>query len=146
MTFKKATKGKVGMTVIYSGDSSVRIKKDGTLAWRNNNPGNIKCDKGNFAKRHGSIGCDGRFAIFPNRQTGEKAQETLLKGKNYQNSSIDQAIKTYAPRKDNNDTEKYIQYINKKTGLSRDKKLGNMTSQEFDKFIGSIRSYERTTP
>lgn len=43
MTFKKATKGKVGMTVIYSGDSSVRIKKDGTLAWRNNNPGNIVC-------------------------------------------------------------------------------------------------------
>jgi hypothetical protein len=62
MPYKKATPAKKGMVVVYSGDSSVLIKKDGTLAWRNNNPGNLI--SGPFAKRQGAIGDNKGFAVF----------------------------------------------------------------------------------
>jgi hypothetical protein len=50
----------------------------GTRADRNNNPGNIKY--GEFAKAQGATGADREgFAIFPDRETGYKAAENLLK-------------------------------------------------------------------
>lgn len=118
MPYNSAKKGK-GKTVIYSGDSSVLIRKDGTIAWRNNNPGNMKCNQGNFAKKHGAIGCDGNFAIFPNAKTGRDAQTALLKTPKYQNKSIRETIKAYSP--DGNEAN-YTKYITSKTGLSGDKK------------------------
>lgn len=42
----------------------------GSRAWRNNNEGNIK--RGDFAERHGAIGHDGSFAIFPTVEIGRK--------------------------------------------------------------------------
>ena len=143
MPYKKAKPGKNGMTVVYSGDSSVLVKKDGTLSWRNNNPGNLAC--GSFSKMNGAIGCNKGFAVFPDTETGSNAQNKLLKGKKYQDKTIAGAMVSYAPPNENN-TEKYIQYVTKKTGMSRDKKLGNMTPQEFDKFTGAIRRYENLTP
>ncbi|MBI5344503.1 MAG: hypothetical protein HZB83_04075 [Deltaproteobacteria bacterium] len=142
MPYKKAKSDMKGMTVVYSGDSSVLVKKNGTLAWRNSNPGNIKC--GSFTKSQGAIGCNKGFAIFPDADTGRKAQNALLKIAKYQNKTVDEAMKSYAPPTEN-DTERYIQYITKKTGLSRSKKLGDMNPQEFDKFAGAIRRYEDMT-
>lgn len=143
MPYKKARSGMKGMTVVYSGDSSVLVKKDGTLAWRNNNPGNLVC--GPFSKRHGAVGCNKDKAVFPDIETGRKAQTSLLKTKDFQSRTIAKAIEKYAPP-EYNPTEKYIQYVTKKTGMSRDKKLGDMTSQEFDKFTEAIRRYEHLTP
>lgn len=143
MPYKKARKGKTGMTVVYSGGSSVLIKKDGTLAWRNNNPGNIVC--GFKSKNNGAIGCNNGFSVFSDIETGRKAQVELLKRKSYQDRTIAESMEKYAPPKFNN-TEKYIQYVTKKTGMSRDKKLANMTSQEFNGFTNAIRRYENLTP
>lgn len=142
MSKKKAVSFDKGMTVEYSGDSSVLIKKDGTIAWRNNNPGNVMCSP--FAKRHGSIGCNKNKAIFPDMATGEKAKTSLLKTKNYQNKTIAGAIEKYAPP-ESNPTEKYIQYVTKKTGMSRDKSMSSMAPHEFDKFVGAIGRFEKLT-
>ena len=49
----------------------VWINVGGDRNWRNNNPGNL--EDGDFARRHGSIGSDGRFAIFPDYKTGKEA-------------------------------------------------------------------------
>ncbi len=140
MPKKKVASYNKGMTVEYSEGSSVLIRKDGTIAWRNNNPGNVVCSP--FAKRHGSIGCNKNKAIFPDMATGEKAKISLLKTKNYQNKTIAGAIKKYAPP-ESNPTEKYIQYVTKKTGMSRDKNMSSMAPQEFDKFVGAIGRFEK---
>lgn len=44
---------------------------------RNNNPGNI--EYGQFAVAHGATGSDGRFAIFPDWNTGANAMAALLR-------------------------------------------------------------------
>lgn len=142
MPYNSAKKGK-GRTVIYSGDSSVLIRKDGTIAWRNNNPGNMKCNQGNFAKTHGAIGCDGTFAIFPDAVTGRKAQAGLLNTKKYQSKSIRDLIKAYSP--DGNEAN-YTKYITGQTGLSENKKLGDLKPQEFNNLTDAMRRFENSRP
>ncbi|MBI5492903.1 MAG: hypothetical protein HY893_08230 [Deltaproteobacteria bacterium] len=143
MPYKKAKSGMKGMTVIYSGDSNVVVKKNGTLAWRNNNPGNIIFSP--FAKSQGAIGENKGFAVFPNTETGRNAQTALLKTKDFQGRTIAKAIEKYAPP-ESNPTESYIKYVTKQTGMSRDKKLSDMTPQDFDNFSKAIRRYELLTP
>jgi len=143
MPFKKAKPTNKGMTVVYSGDSSVVVRKNGTLAWRNNNPGNLV--SGPFTKRHGAIGSNQGFAVFPDIGSGRNAQTSLLKTQTYQNRTIAETIEAYAPP-NQNPTEKYIHYVTKKMGMSRDKKLSGMTTQELDAFTDAIRRFESTAP
>jgi len=106
--------------------------------------GNIQCGK--FAKGEGSIGCDGIIAIFPDAETGDRAQSTLLHGGAYKNKSIKEVIKSYAPSKAGNPTRKYIQYVTEKSGLPENKKIKDMTDDEFKKFRGAMKKFENTTP
>lgn len=129
-----------GQVVIYPES----IKEGGTPAWRNNNVGNLKF--GTFAKDHGAIGFNGEFAVFPDMKTGQDAQVARLKTQKFQSKSIDGALKAYAPKEDNNDTEKYIKTVAGWTGMSRDKALSSMTPQEFNSFVGAVRRYEGSTP
>jgi hypothetical protein len=50
--------------------------RGGARGDRNNNPGNI--EYGAFARAHGATGSDGRFAIFPDWNTGASAMAALL--------------------------------------------------------------------
>ncbi|MBI5888457.1 MAG: hypothetical protein HZB82_07100 [Deltaproteobacteria bacterium] len=108
---KKAKSADNGMTVIYPSNSSTIIKKNGTIAWRNNNPGNIVY--GFSSKTNSPIGSNKGFSVFPNIDTGRKAQVELLKRDYYQRETIAGAMGIYAPPK-SNPTEKYIQYVTKK--------------------------------
>ena len=81
----------------------------GSRAERNNNPGNIISSP--FTDRHGSIGSDGRFAIFPDYATGRKALHTLLfKTRVYPTLTVEAAIARYAPSIENN-VEAYIRSV-----------------------------------
>jgi len=61
-------------------DTAESGKSGATRNIRNNNPGNLKF--GDYAKAHGATGADsGGFAIFPNMETGAKAQADLLNSK-----------------------------------------------------------------
>ena len=74
---------------------------EGARNWRNNNPGNI--EYGDYAKSMGAIGSDGRFAIFPDYETGRKAKAGLIfEGKNYSSLPLTDAITRYAPPSENN--------------------------------------------
>jgi hypothetical protein len=54
--------------------------REGTLAWKNNNPGNIKIGK--FARSMGAIGRDMQgHAVFPDAETGRNALRVLLQRK-----------------------------------------------------------------
>ena len=109
----------------------VETRKGGHRNWRNNNPGNI--EYGKFAISMGAIGTDGRFAIFPNMEMGYAAADTLMKGKSYQNLSIADAIKRWAPESEN-DVAAY-QNTFKKAGFDITKRYSDLSPSEQRKYL-----------
>lgn len=82
---------------------------------RNANPGNI--EYGQFAKRFGATGSDGRFAVFPTMEDGVAALCELLivysktdDGKGGKIDTVEEAINRWAPGNENN-TEAYIAMV-----------------------------------
>lgn len=71
-------------------DGSTTVRTGGTVAWRNNNPGNIKY--GRNAKAAGAIGKhDKGFAIFPSYEAGFQGMTNVLQNE-YGTSTIDAMI------------------------------------------------------
>jgi RHS repeat-associated protein len=122
--------------VAYEGE----IKLGGSLAWRNNNPGNIIAGK--WARDNGAIGANGRFAVFPDKETGFKAIISLLSSKQYNHLTIIDAINKYAPATDNNDPIAYANSIANKTGLSIDTKIKDLSNAELTKVANVIEKIE----
>lgn len=116
----------------------------GSRSWRNNNPGNIEF--GPFAERHGAVGSDGRFAIFPSEEAGRGAMESLLFGPSYVNLSISDAIGRYAPASDNNDVGAYVESVANATGLAPDTTLSSMTPEQRSAFVDAMIRHEGWTP
>jgi hypothetical protein len=81
----------------------------------------------------GAIGTDGRFAIFPNMEMGYAAADTLMKGKSYQNLSIADAIKRWAPESEN-DVAAY-QNTFKKAGFDITKRYSDLSPSEQRKYL-----------
>jgi len=89
-----------GWAKLLLADGTV-VQRDGTRAWRNNNPGNI--EYGPFTIANGAIGSDGRFAIFATFEAGQAAQEKLIfETSTYRNLTLSAAIAKYAPAVENN--------------------------------------------
>lgn len=111
--------------------------KPGTRGARNNNPGNI--EYGPFARSMGAIGTDGRFAVFPDMQTGTQALAALMGS--YQRrgfNTIDKIVGRYAPAHENN-TGAYGNFLAGQLGVGRDQTLG---SEHMNKLVGGISLYE----
>lgn len=85
----------------------------GTRPARNNNPGDIEF--GQFALHHGATGSDGRFAIFPDPETGFAAMKALLQ-EHYAGLTIEEAINKWAPPHEN-ETDVYLAHVLEWTGL-----------------------------
>jgi len=81
-------------------------------ARRNHNPGNM--EYGEFARTHGAIASDGRFAIFPDDKAGFAAMSALLT-KHYLGGTLEACVAKWAPPTEN-DTEKYIANVLAWTG------------------------------
>ncbi len=119
--------------IMSTGDTICRT--GGTRAWRNNNPGNLAY--GQFARAKGAIGKGGKFAVFPDYETGRKALEDLLLSDSYKNMTIASAIIKYAPPYEN-DVERYKRQLRRLTGVALDKKLCDLDSAEMKKITGAI--------
>lgn len=106
---KQVVDAGAGYTVVERNDKSVE-KRVGNRNWRNNNPGNL--NYGDFSRRHGAVGTDGRFAVFPTYEAGRAAKQSLLFDKNsrYANLSLSEAIYKYAPPNEN-DTRRYLNTV-----------------------------------
>ena len=117
-------------------------RREGARNWRNNNPGNIEF--GDFTKRMGAVGSDGRFAVFPTLEHGSKAKEELLFGarSNYVNLSIADAISRYAPESDNNKTQDYIKSVVKALGVPPTTILGTLDSGQKSTLLNVISQVE----
>ena len=101
--------------------------RSASRSWANNNPGNI--EYGAFAIRNGAIGTDGRYAVFPDEDTGHRARERLLQSAGYRNLTLEQAIRRYAPPSENN-TEAYIRAVVRDTGIGRNTFMRDLTPRQ----------------
>lgn len=104
-----------------------------TRADRNKNPGNIRYSK--FAREHGAIGQDkDGFAIFSDVNSGKTAMQSLLKSDKYKNLSVKEAIHKWTGNK----PYKYD------LGEVDNKKVSDLTTEEFDRTIGTMTKGEGT--
>jgi LysM repeat protein len=140
--FIAASFDKPTLTVDYVADNgSHLLRSGGTIAWRFNNPGNIRPAKTNASMRIGTgKTASGDFCIFPSYEVGRKAKKELLRRK-YNQYTIPESLEIYAPRSEN-DTDAYIEHIIKKTGLPRDKPLSSFTDAQLDDMMDSMESKE----
>jgi hypothetical protein len=118
------------------------VRAQGSIAWRNNNPGNIR--NGRFTDSHGAFkGKSNRgFAIFPSHAVGFAALLALLKTDAYRPLSVAAAMKRYAPSEDSNDPVAYAASVSKMTGLDTDKSLESLTDAELEAFAKAIQKVE----
>lgn len=93
-----------------AGTGGTAVAGGGTRGDRNNNPGNI--EDGAFARAHGATGTDGRFAIFPDKASGESAMAALLV-KNYQGLNLAQIQRKWVGNSDPN----YLGSMSSATGI-----------------------------
>jgi hypothetical protein len=128
-----------GFVDLVRQDGSVE-HRTGARNWRNNNPGNI--EYGKLAQQYGAIGTDGRFAIFPDEQSGRNAMKGLLFDSGiYQGMTIASALNKYSPPSEN-DTEGKIRAVVAEIGLDPNTPLDQMTPQQRDAFTLAIQHTE----
>lgn len=135
---------RIGPTTVLYTDAKGRgvLREGGSRAWRNNNPGNIR--KGDFAVSAGAIGDDGSFAIFPDARTGMEVIVALLRSPSYRSLTLEDAIFRYAPPVENN-SDKYIAFVEKETGISRDVVVGSLPAKMLSAVAKAIRGMEGWT-
>lgn len=78
-----------------------------TRPTKNHNPGDLEYHQ--FAIKHGAIGTDGRYAIFPDDKTGFNAMRELLR-LHYAGMTLKDALDKYAPPIEN-ETNVYLQHV-----------------------------------
>lgn len=116
-------------------------RSGGTRAWRNANPGNII--DGATARGFGAIGRDDLgFAIFPDDATGWAALLGLLRTAKYQALSIRDAIFTWAPPEDSNDSATYAAFVAKQLGVAGTTPVRNLTAAQLTTMGEAIRQFE----
>lgn len=121
--------------------------KGGDRNARNNNPGNI--EYGDFARRHGATGSDGRFAVFPDKETGSRAMDDLLQVYSRQGrKTLRQIIGKWAPSKEN-DTSGYVDKVAKRLGVGPDDplnmddpKIASAVAREMTRIEGDVNAYQ----
>jgi len=91
------------------------IKVGGSLAWRANNPGNLRDDGSKIGTVHGAVGT---FAVFATMEAGRAAQKALYVNK-YGTMTVKAAIEKLTPSSEN-DTDAYLKRL-AKAGVDLDK-------------------------
>jgi len=130
---------------IYINDKGEKIKRTGgSVAWRNNNPGNIRKSKNSY--NLGAIGETDKWAVFPDEESGLNAIVKLLRSKNYKNLSVSDAINRWAPSSDGNNPESYAHKVSKMTGLSANAKIDNLNDTELRRVANAIKVIEGWKP
>lgn len=130
----------LGRDVIYVYDNGDEVtRKKGSRAWRNNNPGNLRYTT--FSRKEGAIGECGKYAVFPDEETGMNALRKLLATDTYQKLSMAAAIRKYSPEGDAG-IARYISKLVKLTGLPQTTKLGSLNRAQLNMVAESIRSIE----
>ena len=139
--FVKASYNEKTKTVEFVADNGDRLlRSGGTIAWRFNNPGNLRPgSKYNLHIGQGQT-ASGPFLIFPTPEAGRKEKKGLLLRK-YGDHTISTMLYAYAPPKEN-DTEGYIEHVCKKTGFSRDQEIRQLSDDGLTKLMTAMEERE----
>src|SRR5437870_5547759 len=130
-----------GTTVVLSYDDGTQeVRHGGSHSWRNNNPGNIRP-----CFLDGEIGKAGGFTIFSSEERGQAAIIDNLGRPNYEGATVFGAIKTWAPKKENN-TAAYQNTVHNLTGLDGGTLLTALSTSEMESVASAIRTVEGWTP
>lgn len=137
----KVLGGGKGYTDVEYTDGT-RDRVVGNLNVRNNNPGNIEF--GDLAQKYGAVGTDGRFAVFPDYETGRKAQEALLfESGVYSGKTIGSAIAKYAPAGDgNNNPAAYANSVAAALGVSVNTPLAALNPEQRSAMLTAMEKVE----
>lgn len=129
------------LTVEYVAENGDHLlRSGGTIAWRFNNPGNLR--PGSKYTLHIGQGTtkSGAFLIFPTAEAGRTEKKGLLLRK-YKNDSVAQMMELYAPRTEN-DTDKYVDYITTQSGVGKEAIVGKLSEAELDALMQAMERYE----
>ena len=133
-----------GSSLTYTNaDGSTASLTGGSMAWRNNNPGNLVYNA--YTASLGAIGSNNGFAVFPDAATGTAALTTLLNGSTYQSLSIDAAIARYAPAFENNTTA-YQAFVTGAMGVSGSTPLSSLSQSQMQTLQSAIQRQEGYVP
>ncbi|KGM54003.1 hypothetical protein N800_05980 [Lysobacter daejeonensis GH1-9] len=142
--FAKAFFHKDIRTVEFTaGNGDRMLRSGGTLAWLFNNPGNLRPKSKSLYP--GQIGAGetkyGRLCIFASVEAGRAEKRALLRRK-YNPMTLRKAIFTYAPPADNNDSEAYLSFVKKKTGLSDGVLVEDLSESQLGAMMSAMEQYE----
>jgi hypothetical protein len=114
--------------VAYSGV----IKVGGSLAWRANNPGNLRDADTKIGTVHGAVGT---FAVFASMEAGRAAQRALYLNK-YGSMKVRDAIEKLTPPSEN-DTATYLKRL-EQAGVDLDKDV----KSQIDTLMSAVEANE----
>jgi len=97
------------------------VTQSRTRGQRNNNPLNIRHNKANVWRGMSQIQADPSFVQFSGLAWGFRAAyKTLLTYINMHGlNTIESIIYRWAPPEDNNETDSYVEYVAKRTGIDK---------------------------
>lgn len=133
-------------STVYITKTGIRIKRGDTIstAWKNNNPGNIRASSS--MQWLGAIGQSNGWCVFASEQDGINAMKKLLMSKNYNHLTLRGAIYKWAPAKDNNNPERYTNYVSKTASISPDKPMQDITDYELENMVRAMQKFEGWIP
>lgn len=152
--FIKAEEGKPpGISVVfYDSDGNMTIRyhdkngKIGSIAWRNNNPGNLAWGSGEHAKNTGCIGKAKGRPVFPDYATGKESMRLLLKKDFYQRLTLNELPRKYTGVKPEiPDTEEVVIYrraIRIQTKLDMERTVKSLNDEEYEKLLKAMETHE----
>jgi hypothetical protein len=141
----KLTGGLFGTSAESALEHDKAVKEGKTLAERNNNPGNLKyvgqagatLGEGGFAKfdtvQHGFMALQNQLQLYATGQSQAAGYKKL--------NTIEDIIKIYAPKSEN-DTEAYINNLEKLSGHSRKEQLNFSDIQTASGVMSGISKVE----
>lgn len=108
------------------------VKVGGSLAWRANNPGNLRDAPTKISRVKGA---SGKFAVFASMDEGRAAQKALYLGK-YGEQTVKEAVNKLTPSFENN-TERYLAQL-KAHGV----KLDGTVKSQIDPLMSAVKESE----
>ena len=108
------------------------VKVGGTLAWRANNPGNLRDAQTKIARVSGQVD---KFAVFATMEDGRKAQKDLYV-KTYGDMKVRDAVAKLTPPSEN-DTKQYLKDLQAQ-GVN----LDDTVKSQIDKMMEAVKKNE----
>lgn len=123
----------------YYSDGTTLTKEGGTVAWRNNNEGNLR--PGSLSSNR--IGKDKKnFAVFATPEDGHAAKKYLLfSSSKYSNLDLKSAIAKYAPASDNNNPTQYAASV-MRDGNVENKTMSTYSADEQSRIMSAMKTQE----